>query len=49
MLNTTENIFNSVDSIQINVNALYLENRTVVAEFDIIIDNNKLTKVVDIL
>jgi len=49
VLNTTENIFHSVDSIQINVNALYLENRTVVAEFDFIIDNNKLTKVVDIL
>ena len=49
VLNTTKNIFHSVGTIEIKVNALYLENRTVVAEFDINIDNNKLTKVVDIL
>ncbi len=49
VLNTTQNIFNSVNNIQVKIIDLYGEKRTVVAELEIIIDNHELIKVVDIL
>ncbi len=49
VLNTTQNIFNSVTNIEIRVKNLYAENTTVVAELEILIDNNELIKIVDIL
>ena len=49
VLNTTQNIFNSANTIQIDVKALYQDNRTVVAELEILIDTNEIIKIVDIL
>jgi hypothetical protein len=49
VLKTTQNIFNSANNIQVIVKDLYEENRTVVAELEIIIDTNELIKIVDIL
>ena len=48
-LNTTQNIFNSANTIQIKVKDLYSENRAVVAELEIVIDSNELIRIVDIL
>ena len=49
VLNTTQNIFNSAKNIEVRVKNLYAENRTVVAELEILIDSNELIKIVDIL
>jgi hypothetical protein len=49
VLNTTQNIFNSANTIQIKVKDLYSENRAVVAELEIVIDSNELIRIVDIL
>ena len=49
VLNATQNIFNSAKNIHIKVKELYAEDRTVIAELEILIDVNDLIKIVDIL
>lgn len=49
VLNATQNIFNSAKSINIKVKDMYAEDSTVIAELEILMDENDLIKIVDIL
>ena len=49
VLNANANIFNSYQTIQVNVISLYIEKDTAIGELIIILDGTNVIKVVDII
>ena len=48
-LNANKNIFDSVESISVTLNNLYLEKLTAICLIEIIINNKEILKVIDII